>query len=307
LLGCGAPFGPMLGLVEAMRIGADVSGDWEPKFNGIGLFIKNEPSFPCARNSILNILTRAFMHQRWWINDPDCLLLRPNTHLSLAEIQSLASAISLTGGSLLVSDDLPKLPAERRCIAEVLLPIIGERARVVDWFDKEMPEKLRLDQLNDTGEWHILTRFNWSDSPIEAMVSTTDYDLQPGDYWVREFWTGIVGELSTEQPIRLEIPAHGCAVMVVRLKDTKIPAYIGSDLHISQGIEIGEWRVAGKTISATLRLPRKTSGNVYLSIPGEVLSVNVNGLNVTPAVKIGSVIRIPIDVDGFAHLKVYFK
>ena len=28
LLGCGAPFGPMLGLVEAMRIGPDVSGDW---------------------------------------------------------------------------------------------------------------------------------------------------------------------------------------------------------------------------------------------------------------------------------------
>ena len=108
LLGCGAPFGGMLGLVEAMRIGADVSGDWQPTFNGIRLFIKNEPAFPCARNSIRNILTRANLHGHWWINDPDCLLIRPDTHLSLAEVQSLTSAISLTGGSLLVSDDLPK-------------------------------------------------------------------------------------------------------------------------------------------------------------------------------------------------------
>ena len=132
-----------------MRIGADVSGDWAPKFRGIGAFIKHEPSFPCARNSIRNILTRSAMQKQWWINDPDCLLIRPDTHLSLAEVRSLATAIGLTGGSLLLSDDLPKLPPDRLRIAQVLLPVIGERARVLDWFDAEMPEHLRLDQVND--------------------------------------------------------------------------------------------------------------------------------------------------------------
>ena len=45
-------------------------------------------------------------------------------------MQTLATAIAMTGGSLLLSDDLPKLPEERLRIAEVLLPVIGERARV---------------------------------------------------------------------------------------------------------------------------------------------------------------------------------
>ena len=119
ILGCGAPLGSMLGLIDANRIGADVSGYWEPNFNGIGAFFKNEPAMPSARNSIRNILTRAALHQHWWINDPDCLLIRPDTNLTLDEVQSLASVIALTGGSLLVSDDLPKLPADagalRKC------------------------------------------------------------------------------------------------------------------------------------------------------------------------------------------------
>jgi len=29
--------------------------------------------------------------------------------------------------------------------------------------DAEMPSLLRLDLLNDTGEWHLVTRFNWQE------------------------------------------------------------------------------------------------------------------------------------------------
>ena len=134
---------------------------------------------PCARNSIRNILTRAALHQHWWINDPDCLLIRPDTHLTLAEVQSLASVIALTGGSLLVSDDLPKLPADRLRIAEVLLPVIGERARVIDWFDTEMPELLRLDQLNAAGEWHILANFNWSEKADSLRLNPCSLSPNP--------------------------------------------------------------------------------------------------------------------------------
>ena len=306
ILGCGAPLGSMLGLIDANRIGADVSGDWDPNFNGIGAFFKNEPAMPCARNSIRNILTRAALHQHWWINDPDCLLIRPDTHLTLDEVQSLASVISITGGSLLVSDDLPKLPADRLRIAEVLLPVIGERAWVIDWFDAEMPELLRLDQLNASGERHVLAKFNWSGKEIAYDLTPVAFHLPAGEYWVREFWSGKTGTMSAAQPFSITIPSHGCAVVTVLVKSTQ-PAYLGSDLHISQGMELVEWKAGAKTIQATLRLPRKTNGHVAIAITGETDSVSVNYRTVEYRVISPGVVEIPVEVDGFATVEVKIK
>jgi alpha-galactosidase len=308
LLGCGAPLGSVLGLVEANRIGTDVSGDWLPMFKGIGAFFKHEPAMPSAVNSIRNILTRAALHQHWWINDPDCLLIRADTSLTLAEVRSLASAIALTGGSLLVSDDLPKLPAERLRIAEVLVPVMGERARVIDWFDTGMPEKLRLDQVGATGEWHILANFNWSKKTVNREITLADYHLNPGTYVVREFWSGEVGTLSTALTYKLnQIPAHGCAVLAVRKADDGMPVYLGSDLHISQGMEVAEWEATAASVSATLRLPRKAVGKVVVKLPGENWGITVNAQSVTVKKLVGGAIEIPVQVEGFAHLELRRK
>ena len=305
LLGCGAPLGSMLGLVEAMRIGADVSGDWAPKFAGIGAFIKNEPGMPCARNSIRNILTRAFQHQHWWINDPDCLLIRPETRLSLAEVRSLTTAIALTGGSLLVSDDLPKLPKDRLRIAECLLPVLGDRARVIDWFDAEMPAKLRLDQVNETGEWHVLAKFNWSDQPADLTLSATEFHLPEGDYWTSEFWSATVQKVNDGNELRFsQVPAHGCVLTAWRNALRDVPVYLGSDLHISQGVEVAEWKSDGECIQFTLRLPRTTNGQVRLSVPGGVNDIRVNDKQVEVNVGVAGVFTIPVEVDGFARIQL---
>jgi len=136
LLGCGVPIGSALGLFEAMRIGADVAGSWEPRYLGTSLFFGAEPHMPSLRNAIQNTLTRAPMHARWWVNDPDCLLVRPDTRLTLAEVQSLATAIGVSGGSLLLSDDLTALPEDRLRIAEVLLPVLGLRLEADAFMDQ---------------------------------------------------------------------------------------------------------------------------------------------------------------------------
>ncbi len=304
LLGCGAPFGSMLGLVEAMRIGADVSGDWLPKFNGIGAFIKNEPAFPCARNSIQNILTRANLHQHWWVNDPDCLLIRPDTRLSLSEVQTLASAIALTGGSLLVSDDLPRLPAERLRIAECLLPVIGERARVVDWFDEGMPALLRLDLLNETGEWHVLAKFNWQDEAADLSLTAEEYHLLEGEYWVSDFWSGECTKVEKNKAFHVQkVPAHGCVVTAWRRAQPGQAVYLGSDLHISQGLEVAEWQANVQEVSFTLRLPRKAQGNVRLALPDGTRQVRVND-QVVEVSKSNGVTTIPVEVDGFCRIQL---
>ncbi len=82
LLGCGAPLGPSLGIVDGMRIGTDTAPDWEPKYMGIELLFPNDPDIPSAKNALQNTISRSAMHNRWWHNDPDCLLLRPGSNLT---------------------------------------------------------------------------------------------------------------------------------------------------------------------------------------------------------------------------------
>jgi alpha-galactosidase len=276
MLGCGCPLGSGLGIFEAMRISADVSGYWKPHFPPVSLILQNEPHMPSARNAIHNILTRAPLHRRWWVNDPDCLLVRPDTDLSLPEVQTLATAIGLTGGSLLVSDDLPALPPDRLALAQSLLPVIGQRAQVLDLFETDFPEMLRLDLEGPEGPWYLLAKFNWGSSPKDLTFSTTEYHLPAKDFWLREFWTGQVGLLRPDQPLSFaKVPAHGVAAVAVRPVTPSRPVYLGSDLHLSQGLEIADWQWEPdkKALEIKFALGHKGPGAITLSLPWQPTGV----------------------------------
>ncbi len=258
LLGCGCPLGPAIGLMDGMRIGADVARRWNPSYIGIEKLFKGEADFPAARNASHNTLTRSALHRRWWVNDPDCLLLRPTTHLTLAEVQSLATAVALTGGSLLFSDHMPDLPPERLRIAQALLPLIGERPRLLDWFDATNPRRLRLDLQGAAGAWHLLACFNWEEVGQVFDIRVKDYDLDPASpYIAREFWSGET-EISWSQGWLnpQSIPPHGVLLLAVRLFQPDLPQYLGSDLHISQGLEVAGWQASTGSLDLQLRSTR---------------------------------------------------
>lgn len=69
LLGCGAPLLPSIGLVDAMRVSPDVSLNLEPHDGDL--------SKPSLRAASLAGRARSFQHGRLWVNDPDCLIVRP--------------------------------------------------------------------------------------------------------------------------------------------------------------------------------------------------------------------------------------
>ena len=271
LLGCGAPLGSVIGLVQAMRIGADVSASWKPRQFGIGFPIKHEPHMPCARNSIQNIITRAGMHRRWWVNDPDCLLVRPDSRLNLEEVQSLATAIAMTGGSVFISDNMTALPEERLEIAAALLPPMRGDLRVLDWMDAETPRKLRIDLQAPTGGWHLLAYFNWQDSTEETYLDFADFDLKSGEYWVRSFWDERVWRVKAGAELfRGKMKPHAALVLAVRAFQPEIPTYLGSSLHISQGLEVKEWEAEKHSLSFLLSPGRRAKANIDLYIPGVV-------------------------------------
>jgi alpha-galactosidase len=99
LLGCGAPLLPSIGMVEGMRISPDVAPSVEPPAGDL--------SRPAQRSAVLAGQARAFQHARWWVNDPDCLIARPEVESR----ETWAAHIERYGGLRGSSDRLDGLDA----------------------------------------------------------------------------------------------------------------------------------------------------------------------------------------------------
>ncbi|GAA2118414.1 glycoside hydrolase family 36 protein [Actinomadura napierensis] len=66
---CGAPMLPSIGLADIMRVSPDTAPRVLPKAGDL-----SQPSQLGAR---LTGAAREFLHARWWVNDPDCIMARP--------------------------------------------------------------------------------------------------------------------------------------------------------------------------------------------------------------------------------------
>ncbi|MDK2886424.1 MAG: alpha-galactosidase [Thermosipho sp. (in: thermotogales)] len=99
ILGCGAPLLPSVGFVDGMRIGPDTAPYYD----------KNSPDImiPNAYYALRNTITRYFMNERWWWNDPDCLLLRKKeTYLTTNQKKMFSLTSGLLNNMLFLSDNL---------------------------------------------------------------------------------------------------------------------------------------------------------------------------------------------------------
>ncbi|WP_327291899.1 glycoside hydrolase family 36 protein [Streptomyces sp. NBC_01198] len=97
LHGCGAPLIPSIGHVDIMRVGPDVAPYVQPKSGDI-----SQPGQLSAR---LASQAREFLHARWWVNDPDCVIVRPGVE----EREQWAAFVAGSGGLRGASDPLGAL------------------------------------------------------------------------------------------------------------------------------------------------------------------------------------------------------
>jgi len=310
LLGCGCPLGSGIGVFDAMRISADVDPRWEPNHFGTTFFFKSEPDMPSARNAIRNMLTRAPMHRRWWLNDPDCLLARDqDTHLTWDEVISLASAIALSGGMFVLSDDMTRLSPERRRVIQPLLPVVGRAARAVDWMDAPMPEKLILPMSGPVGDWWVIGLFNWEDRPRTLSLNLKDFGLSPRIPWhALDFWNQRYYYTSSGEVTFGNIAAHGSVLLAVREAASdfgslqRLPKsrsmWIGSDLHFTQGFEVGAWDSDDTGINLTVSLGRRASGRIWLDLSGNPKAVEVDGKRVQAERIQDQIYTIPVEIAG---------
>jgi alpha-galactosidase len=201
LLGCGCPLGPAIGVVDAMRIGPDVAPFWT---NWLSRGPMRDLHGVATKHAVRNILTRAFMHGRLWLNDPDCLMVRASrTKLSLEETRSLAAVIGLTDGMLVLSDRMDQLAQERLAVIDTSMMLRGGTTTVLDLFEADVPELVIARQTQSL----LLGAFNFGDEPARRIVDVARLGLRTGvavDLWDGNAWSIEEGWLDLG-----EIPPHG--------------------------------------------------------------------------------------------------
>ena len=124
ILGCGAPLLPSAGLVDGMRIGEDTAPYWKTRpsaFQG-----------PNAYFALKNALIRQFMHRKFWLNDPDCVLLRDREiELVRSERELYALACGALDNMIIDSDNLSLVGAEGKTLFRRALGLRGGKSRVL--------------------------------------------------------------------------------------------------------------------------------------------------------------------------------
>ncbi|RLM54078.1 alpha-galactosidase [Halobellus sp. Atlit-31R] len=254
ILGCGAPGFPSVGLVDAMRIGPDTAPYW--RRDG------DSASQPAHENAVRNVLNRQFCHRRLWLNDPDCQLVRETTELTVAERESFAALVALTGGSNFLSDAVAEIDdAGRRLFERTLPPVADGDVRGIG--DREFPDCVVCDRPADGSA--AVAAFNWSDEtrrlrvdPREHVAGDSDPDADP----TALAWTalGPAGETDglARGPIEREVAPHGCLLVHCALApEEDRPSLVGAD-HLANGaaqVTAVEWDAGALSVTLDADAP----------------------------------------------------
>jgi alpha-galactosidase len=312
LLGCGCPFGPAIGLVDAIRIGPDTAPNWAPylwNFKWATPIIKGEMSIAALRNNVRHTLNLSTIHRSWWWNDPDCLMVRNyDTTLTDDEIMSNVSLIGLSGGLMINSDDLTRLPVERQKWVSLLTPVLSEGGRPLDLLEREMAELYDMPVNRDWGNWHDTALFNWNERTANRLLNPALLGFAAGqklhifDFWHKKHWLTGGGDILLE-----DVRPHGCCLLRICAALGQ-PLLIGDTLHITQGLEIEGWQASGTTLQIrTADLGRKVEGSIWLSLPGRVTQATCNSVTVNCSSENDGIYRLDLKFKGKAEINIQWE
>ncbi len=333
LVGCGCPLGSGIGIFDAMRIGPDVAPTWEPVYRSVHWVLRREPELPSVRNAVHNVITRAPLHGRWWLNDPDCLILRGRaassgtgshqpgsddrvdvgeasagepihapSHLTWDETKTLATVIALSGGSFFISDHLPDLPDDRLEWLARLLPPLPAGFRAVDWFDEGHPKKVVLPLKGAAGEWLLVGLINWASAPTGVSIDLRSSGASTPFVHTVDFWNETYLSIQDEYLEARRIPPHG--IRLFGLRSSAGPQWLGDTLHISQGLAVSKMKLIGSGLDIDLNLGHRAGGNVWLELPSPRSRASLDGEPIDLDHVAGDVYVCQLAFEGTGRLEV---
>ncbi len=309
LLGCGAPLGTCVGLVDGMRIGPDVDPNWHPIW-------RHDLSSVSTRNALRNVMTRAPFHGRLWANDPDCLLVRgrgDDMDLVLNEMRTLVALMALSGGLTLDSDDLHVIDSGRLKYLRQALPPTGITARPIDLFERETPRFFLLPVERDWGHWWVVGVINWEERTRETVFRLDDLDLPPGRYHLFHYWRrrylGVVDDVVTIQRHQ----PHETAVLLFKPVSDR-PDLLTTTFHVCQGTnEIANYEFeivdARAKIKIVLQKRGRQFGRVFFTVPRRwrVTEAHVDGRLQAPVDDAPTIVSLGLTLEERAEVEIGFE
>ncbi|MGY5860836.1 MAG: alpha-galactosidase [Candidatus Thorarchaeota archaeon] len=233
ILGCGAPIGPCIGIVNAMRIGNDIATVWKYDWGG-GVY-------QCA----INTMSRAILHDRWWINDGDCVLVRQDdSNLTLDEIKLWLSVVALSGGSIMLSDRIMEVSKERIHLLEKILPAYRRGGIALDSLVEAEPRLFALPIETPMGRWAVVAAINLTEKPIGVSFSLNEIGLnEHALHHVFSFWDECYEGLVEGKIEIMGLKPHSCRLLCIKPTED-IPDVLSTSMHFTQGaVELShrEW------------------------------------------------------------------
>ena len=212
-----------LGYNDSVRVGADIgnSGHWPGAMDQY-------------RYGLATIAALWYKHRRFWVNDPDSIQIGKGC--SLAEARVRATMVSLSGGHLMVSEDLRTLDPARLEIIRRILPAQPRAARPLDLFENPFPQGYpalwSLTTPSPIGSRTALAVFNLTGRTRTWAITPAMLGLpERGDFLAMEWWgQRWLGRFSG--PFELEVPPEDVAV-IHALPARSTPQLLSTSHHIT--------------------------------------------------------------------------
>ncbi len=304
ILGCGSLMAPSVGVFDGNRIGLDVAPFWRNLTTAERAEPRPRSRTPddslSAEGAIRNTLARSWMHGRLWANDPDCLLVRTDlTKLTLDEVRTLAAVIGLSGGMMLSSDDLERVPPKRIELVSMLLPVLPHAATPVDLMERDMPERYEYAE----GERRVVGLFNFDDDAKDLVLP-----LPEGRWHVFELWEERYRGVA-EAAVEFALTAPHASRVVALRRDTGVPCVVGTTAHIGIGIlDITDevYDAAAGTLRVSLAPVGRRARGVYVATGGLApRGATLDGRAVDVRADDG-VCSVDVEVDAPSELAIRF-
>ena len=220
LLGCDCPVGAAVGVVDAMRVASDAD-----RADAEGV------SVGAARGATRNILARAWMHRRLWLNDPGRVPLDASTALPAEAVARVASAAAGTGSPAALSGDARQLIGAAGALAQALVGSaravdasgVPNAARALDPLAEEIPQ--RVAALGAAGGF--LTLLNDSDAGAEIALACGPQGASGPDIISVEACIGSAPALAGRTDVRTLGPHSGALLRLCR--DTPLAVFCDFD------------------------------------------------------------------------------
>lgn len=330
LLGCAAPLGPCIGLVDVMRIGEDTAANWMI-LGSLGNFLYNKLNLalPSLKPALIATIMRSFMHNTLWFNDPDCVVVRKNnSKLSLNEVQLQLTIFGLSGGQVFFSDDLTLLSEDRLNYMSLVIPPYKEGAIALDLMENNPPCLFGMDTTPSIGRRILLSIINWDKNPKDVEIVLEEVlrrlgaqHMKSEEFIVFDYWSEkdlkILGRYKRTDKIHFySTSGHFSkylSIIPVDELDLGKPIFLSSNLHITQGCkEVSSYEFSSEQEKRKLiiefSIEGMRSGEISLLIPPNLtlkseLYENVKTFNTD----YGLYLEIPIKLPDNNKIEIDFS